>query len=513
MPTGWAQGGWGTNNRVLTYPVAGQDGAKALSVTITTFTDGDAKWYFNPITVSASSTYTYSDFYKSDVGTTLTAQYTLTDGTYAYVPLVAVPAAVNWTKTSALFVPPANAIAVTIFHTLSSVGTLSVDNFSLTQQGGVVSNQFSSGMVTLSFDDGWLSHYTSVVPILNSAGLKGSFEVISSYALNTIPSNPVSNFSLEATGTASTPQDWFKGGWGTNNAVLTWPVAGFSGAKAAQLSITTYTDGDAKWYFKDVNVIDGQKFTFSDYYKSTATSTITVRYYMGSSTYAYAQLAVVPPSATWATLPVQFTVPANVQSLTVFHALSSIGTLTIDLANLDDGNPQQYISVGQVLDMQANGHEIGSHTQTHVSLSTIPVIDMQNQINGSRSDLLGIGVTNPDILVYPYGDYNVAVKQTTQTAGYIGARSVDRGFNSKNTDKYALKVQQVDIATPLSQLEAWVDQAKQDKTWLIFMFHQVDNGGEQLSITPADLQTLVNYIKASGVTVPTMREGVQIMAQ
>lgn len=512
LPTGWAQGGWGTNNRVLSYPVAGQDGAKAVAMTITTFTDGDAKWYFNPVNIATGTSYTYSDYYKSDVGTTLTARYTLVGGTFSYVFLGNVPAAANWTKTSVQFVPPVNATAVTIFHALSSVGTLSVDNFSLAPSSGVNPNTFANGMVSLSFDDGWVSHYTTVMPMLNTAGLKGSFGIITSYMLNTVPANPIANFSLETTGTASTPQDWFKGGWGTNDAVLTWPVAGFSGAKAAQLSITTYTDGDAKWYFKDVSVVDGQKFTFSDYYKSTATSTITARYFMGSSTYVYAQLAVVPPSASWATQPVQFTVPANVQSMTIFHALSSVGTLTIDLANLDDGNPQPYVSSGQVLDMQASGHEIDSHTQTHVSLSTVPVVDMQNQISGSRSDLLGIGVTAPEILVYPYGDYNAAVEQTAQTTGFIGARSVDRGFNLKNTDKYALKVQQIDIATPLSQLIAWVDQAKQDKTWLIFMFHQVDTGGEELSISPADLQTLVNYIKASGVTVPTLREGVQQMA-
>jgi peptidoglycan/xylan/chitin deacetylase (PgdA/CDA1 family) len=512
LPTGWAQGGWGTNNRVLSYPVAGQDGAKAVAMTITTFTDGDAKWYFNPVNIATGTSYTYSDYYKSDVGTALTARYTLVGGTFSYVFLGNVPAAANWTKTSVQFVPPANATAVTIFHALSSVGTLSVDNFSLAPSSGVNPNTFANGMVSLSFDDGWVSHYTTVMPMLNAAGLKGSFGIITSYMLNTVPANPISNFSLEATGTASTPQDWFKGGWGTNDAVLTWPVAGFSGAKAAQLSITTYTDGDAKWYFKDVSVVDGQKFTFSDYYKSTATSTITARYYMGSSTYVYAQLAVVPPSQVWATQPVQFTVPGNVQSMTIFHALSSVGSLTIDLANLDDGNPQPYVSSGQVLDMQASGHEIDSHTQTHVSLSTVPVGEMQSQISGSRSDLLGIGVTAPEILVYPYGDYNAAVEQTAQTAGFIGARSVDRGFNLKNTDKYALKVQQIDMATPLSQLEAWVDQAKQDKTWLIFMFHQVDTGGEQLSISPFDLQTLVNYIKASGVTVPTIREGVQQMA-
>lgn len=37
------------------------------------------------------------------------------------------------------------------------------------------STQFSEGMVTLSFDDSWLSQYQNVFPVLQSAGIKGTF--------------------------------------------------------------------------------------------------------------------------------------------------------------------------------------------------------------------------------------------------------------------------------------------------------------------------------------------------
>ncbi len=37
---------------------------------------------------------------------------------------------------------------------------------------------FTEGMVTISFDDAWTTHYTQALPILNTAGLKGTFYIL-----------------------------------------------------------------------------------------------------------------------------------------------------------------------------------------------------------------------------------------------------------------------------------------------------------------------------------------------
>lgn len=39
-------------------------------------------------------------------------------------------------------------------------------------------SQFAEGMVTISFDDAWRSQYTNALPILNNAGLKGTFYIL-----------------------------------------------------------------------------------------------------------------------------------------------------------------------------------------------------------------------------------------------------------------------------------------------------------------------------------------------
>ncbi|MDP3963891.1 MAG: hypothetical protein Q8Q39_05345, partial [bacterium] len=64
--------------------------------------------------------------------------------------------------------------------------------------------------------------------------------------------NRIANPSLETAATSEDPQGWFRGRWGTNTAVFTYPVAGLEGARAARVALTSRTSGDAKWYFADV---------------------------------------------------------------------------------------------------------------------------------------------------------------------------------------------------------------------------------------------------------------------
>jgi hypothetical protein len=122
-----------------------------------------------------------------------------------------------------------------------------------------------------------------------------------------------------------------------------------------------------------------------------------------------------------------------------------------------------------------------------------------------------MGATPVDTLVYPYGDYNDAVIAEAKNAGFIGARSVDRGYNTKTTDKYALKIQQVGSSTTPGEIKAWIDTALTQKTWLILMYHQVDTSGLDLAQTPSDFQTTVDYLLAKNAWVVTLKKGITLM--
>jgi peptidoglycan/xylan/chitin deacetylase (PgdA/CDA1 family) len=80
-----------------------------------------------------------------------------------------------WGHLVAQITVPTGAVSLTVLHTLDKNGTLVIDNASLAALSG---NAFAQGMVTLTFDDGLVSQYNNARPIINAAGLKATFGII-----------------------------------------------------------------------------------------------------------------------------------------------------------------------------------------------------------------------------------------------------------------------------------------------------------------------------------------------
>ena len=175
-PLSWKTSRWGTHTTNFIYPASGVSNSKAVKVTTTSYTNGDAKWYFNPIALSPG-VYNYRESYIGTIPTYITIQYHRSDGTFFYKDLVVVPTAASFTPVSLNITVPHNVSDITIFHLIRGVGSLTVDNASLEFQS-TFSGIFETGAVTLTFDDGLISQYENVVPKLNNAGFRGSFFII-----------------------------------------------------------------------------------------------------------------------------------------------------------------------------------------------------------------------------------------------------------------------------------------------------------------------------------------------
>ena len=224
--------------------------------------------------------------------------------------------------------------------------------------------------------------------------------------------NMILNPSFED-GTAGDPTNWSSNSWGSNLATFSYPVAGYQGGNAAKISMISYVDGDAKWFFSDVPVTPGEEYTFSSYYISNVETEMDIRYQLSSGGYEYVGVERLPAAATWQQYEYTFTVPSNVVALTFFHIIESIGELTVDEFMLTgdqattNPNPQLFINANQLLTMQTNGHEIGSHTQTHPDLTTLPTYQAQAEIVGAKNDLLAIGASPVNSFTYPFGEFSL----------------------------------------------------------------------------------------------------------
>lgn len=369
--------------------------------------------------------------------------------------------------------------------------------------------------------------------------------------------NLIQNASLEAG--FMLPTGWEQDVWQANNAFFTYPVTGFDGNAAARVEITDYTDGDAKWFFEDVAVASGQAYLFSNQYRSDVNTELNARYTLSNGVQLYVWLADVPASTDWQQLSVSFTAPAGATSITIFQLLGTVGWLETDQYSLtrkdfvseipggmvslafDDGwrsvyqhavpilndagfksthyivtntykqGHPEYMTKQQILNLQAQGHEIGGHSRTHASLISLTPWQAEQEISGSRSDLFALGIGSVRSFAYPYGYYNEFVKSLVQDAGYDNARGIITGNNITGADPYLLKWQGPQVSTTVSQMQRWIDSAVAENSWLILSFHEINNGGRQYSTRPEDFQAVVNYLKSRSIKVVTVSEGYDIL--
>jgi glucose/arabinose dehydrogenase len=377
-PEHWFQGGWGSNTPIFTYPVPGVTDDHAAKVEITSYTNGDAKWYFADVPVIPGETYQITHKYKSTVATEVIARFTHADGSHDYRFLGTPGIALAWTTSDLDVVIPPNVVSMTLFHVLNNVGSLEVDEFALRQividtqaptvtLSSPVEGETVSGLVaidvtalddqavvgvtllvngvptgtedllapyTFNWDTLSLSNgvYTLSASARDTSGNIGTVTAPINVTVNnpTPTPNLILNPSLETHNLADEPESWFQGGWGLNTAIFTYPVPGATDDHAAKVEITSYTDGDAKWYFADVPVIPGETYQITHKYKSTVATEVVVRYTFADTTQDYQLLSAPGAASDWTLSDLNLVIPPNVVSMTLFHVLNNVGSLEVD---------------------------------------------------------------------------------------------------------------------------------------------------------------------------------------
>jgi peptidoglycan/xylan/chitin deacetylase (PgdA/CDA1 family) len=513
-PTGWSRDDWGTNATTFTPAVAGFDGARAVRVEMTSYASGDAKWVFNDVSVAPNTTYTFSDVYHANEGSELVARYKLSNGSDSYIWVANLGSQANWTAASYQVTTPANVVSMTMFHLIQGVGWLETDKFSLVGPGssGGGGGGSGGGMVTLAFDDGWLSQLQNAVPVLEQAHLPASFYIITHANMGGSSFEEVQNPSLETAGTNGIPLDWSKSQTGTNSASFTYANTGSNGVHSARIDVSSYSSGSDAWYFQDVSVTSGTTYTVSHQFNATVPTSVVARFtnHDGSFTYVNLGGTQAATNGQWLTQTATVTAPANADAMTILHSISGVGSLSVDNFSVKELNPYAdptYMSPSQVQSLAAAGFEVGDHTMTHPYLTQLSAAGARAQIDGARADLIALGIT-PKTLAYPYGAYNSSIESIVSGDGFIGARTVNDGTNTSTTDHFALFHHEVDVTTTLADVQSWISTAKATHTWLILTFHRVDYSGDTYSTTPDEFQQIVNLVASSNLAPVTMAGGI-----
>ncbi|MCC6244636.1 MAG: polysaccharide deacetylase family protein [Gemmatimonadaceae bacterium] len=149
--------------------------------------------------------------------------------------------------------------------------------------------------------------------------------------------NLIQNPSFEAARVRSVAPFWTRMFWGAPAPTFLYPTTGRSGSGAG-VSLATVSSGDARWQHHPVSVTPGATYTYSVWYRSSASTALTVVYTDDNGQLTYAGLAQVPSSGgVWRQLWQTFVVPAGQRKASVFHLLRDAGTLIIDDVVLVEG--------------------------------------------------------------------------------------------------------------------------------------------------------------------------------
>ncbi len=286
-PQDWSTDHWGTNTASFSYATTGRTGTRSLTAQITAYTSGDAKWYFTPVAVTSGSTYTYSDYYQATATTSVVARFDNGTGSYTYRDLGTAAASSTWKQYSANITIPANTTNLTILHVIAGVGTLTTDDYSLTA-AAVVTPPTTGNLIT-----------------------NPSFETAD-------PNN------------SATPQGWLQDSWGTNTPTFSYASTGHTGTRSGKVQLTSYTSGDAKWYFTPVAVSSSTAYTFSDYYQSTIATQVVAQLEDAAGNDTYVSLGTAAASTTWKQFSGTVTTTATTKNVTILHVIAGVGTLTTD---------------------------------------------------------------------------------------------------------------------------------------------------------------------------------------
>ena len=163
----------------------------------------------------------------------------------------------------------------------------------------------------------------------------------------------------------------------------------------------------------------------------------------------------------------------------------------------------RYMTLSQLKKLQKSGHEIASHSLKHCDLTQLVQSDLEYDLLTSKQILQENGLKTSGV-AYPYGAYS---SLTTEIAGskYDYMRTSDTGYNDFFIDKLKIKTQNIDSNTTTEQLNSWLKYAKENKLWLVLVYHQVGEIGGY-NVTTVNLNNHLKAIRASGLPTYTVAD-------
>ena len=177
--------------------------------------------------------------------------------------------------------------------------------------------------------------------------------------------------------------------------------------------------------------------------------------------------------------------------LNAYPILRADNILATSYVITDDVGKPGYMNLSQIKHLQKAGWEIGSHSCSHSPMTLIAPDRSWHELNDSKKWFADNGI-NASTFAFPYGDWNpnlthMASKLYDLTRGtyndYIAYRTIPK-------NKFVMGV---NLPTNNSLTFQYIERAIEEKSWIVFFFHQVDATGHVVG-TGQDLHEIADFI-------------------
>jgi peptidoglycan/xylan/chitin deacetylase (PgdA/CDA1 family) len=200
-----------------------------------------------------------------------------------------------------------------------------------------------------------------------------------------------------------------------------------------------------------------------------------------------------------------------------FPLMQNYGIVGTFYAVSDHVGLSGYMSYAELQTLQSSGNEIGSHSKTHTTLTSLSEEQIRQECSVSKQALEDHGLTVKNF-AFPNGPTNDAVDSIVSQyyrsgrTAYIEPYLMDIPTTQFRVPGFSAELPLIQPGTALFVLEDMIDQVYSTNGWAIIFFHNiVPNGGSQdYTTSTTDFESFLQYIINKGVRTLTVNEALDL---
>ncbi len=173
-----------------------------------------------------------------------------------------------------------------------------------------------------------------------------------------------------------------------------------------------------------------------------------------------------------------------------------------------------YLTEEDLVFLNDSGWALVNHSHFHQDLTTVPLVELPNDIIGGIRYLHGLnGSENAYHFAVPYSSVNDQVEDQIRKYSIL-SRHIPEQFNKIPADRYDVAYKEVRNSTRPETVFAWIDEAIREDYWLVLMFHKIsDSQSERYTYPVSSFRKIIDYLdeKSAEIEVLTSAEALHRM--